>query len=111
MRLHQGEVVTSEHTYCTGLGPSRNAHSTSIAERCGTGQIGLQGTGEGATSGLGKWSVSQGTTHAARAPSWGTLEQVIFRDVREQPTLRISPADCNTPPQTRGPVAESCPST
>ena len=52
MRLHQGEVVTSEHTYCTGLGPSRNAHSTSIAERCGTGQNGLQGTGEGATSGL-----------------------------------------------------------
>lgn len=86
IRLHQGEVVTSEHTYCTGSGPNRNAHSTSIAERCGTGQNGLQGTGEGATSALGKWSVSQGATHATRAPSWGTLEQVIFRDVREQPT-------------------------
>ena len=72
---------------------------------------GLQGTGEGATGGLDKWSVSQGTTHATRAPPWRTLEQVIFRHVREQPALRISSADCSIPPQTRGPVAESCPST
>ena len=100
MRLHQAVVVTSEHTHCTVSVPSQKAHSTGTGERCSRGQnVGSrergEGTGQQVVSASGLYH--RGTRHATRAPSWGTPEQAMFRDMRGQPTLRTSSADCKAP--------------